>query len=287
MHDIESTRHPLEILPLDQLHPRANQPRWTFDQIDELARSILKKGVLQPLIVRPSASRPGQYEIIAGERRYRASHVAAATNPARRHVPCIVTRMSDAEADEAGVTENLQRVNLNPLELIHAVARLTAGQFGVTVPDAVALLNRLARDPASDPQAVENVEYLFSLLNAGNWRSFVTNKLPLLNAAEVLKDALRSGRLDYTKARALMPLKREADLRRVLAESLEGNLSVEAIRQRVRDAQGERSNPNALHSAKRALNERQYRRLDPARRARVDDLLRELERLLTEAPPAH
>ena len=110
-----------QTVPVEFLRPGAAQPRRRFDKadLDALAESIRAKGVLQPLIVREDSQNPGAYEIIAGERRWRAAQVAKL-----HEVPVVVRAMSDREALEVGLVENVQRQDLTPLEEAAGYRRL-------------------------------------------------------------------------------------------------------------------------------------------------------------------
>lgn len=110
-----------QLLQLDRLDPNPNQPRKTFstESLRELAESIRKQGLLQPLLVRPSQHESGRYEIIAGERRWRACHLAQL-----EQLPVIVSDISDTESMILGLMENLQREDLNPVEEAEGLRRL-------------------------------------------------------------------------------------------------------------------------------------------------------------------
>ncbi len=110
-----------QTVPVEFLRPGASQPRRHFDktEINALADSIRTKGVLQPLIVREDSQNPGAYEIIAGERRWRAAQVAKL-----HEVPVVIRDMSDREALEVGLVENIQREDLTPLEEAAGYRRL-------------------------------------------------------------------------------------------------------------------------------------------------------------------
>ena len=115
------TEHSPTLLPLSHLHANPSQPRQTFDaeSLAELAASIREQGIIQPLLVRPLADRPGHYQIVAGERRWRAARQAGLGQ-----VPVHVREMSDAEVMAAALIENLQRENLNPMEEAQALQQL-------------------------------------------------------------------------------------------------------------------------------------------------------------------
>jgi ParB family chromosome partitioning protein len=163
----------LRDLPLDALVANPNQPRKRFapEALAELAASIRSSGVLEPIIVRPRGDR---YEIIVGERRWRAAQQAGLSR-----IPALVRETSDVEALELGLVENLLREDLNPLEEAQAYQRLLA-EFGWTQDD---LATRIGRD-----------------------RSSIANALRLLRLPDPIQDDLRAGRLTMGHARALLGL---------------------------------------------------------------------------------
>ena len=164
---------------VDELRPGRYQPRLQLRQesLAELAESIREQGVLQPLIVRalpqsePSAR---TYEIVAGERRWRAAQLAGLTA-----VPVIVRELSDQQALAVALIENLQREDLNPIDQAQSMARLVE-EFGMTHDQIAKALGRS--------------------------RAGVTNFLRLLELADGVKDAIVAGTLDMGHARALLPL---------------------------------------------------------------------------------
>ena len=159
-------------LPIEHLRPGANQPRRMFDAagIDDLAASIRARGLLQPILARPTGD--GQYEIVAGERRWRAAQKAKLHN-----VPVIIRELTDDQAMEIALVENIQRVDLNPIEEAHGYARLTE-QYGRTQEEIA--------------KAV------------GKSRSHIANILRLLNLPAKARDALAAGDIAMGHARALL-----------------------------------------------------------------------------------
>jgi len=162
------------VLRLDQLRPGRYQPRTRMDEgsLYELAESIKTQGVMQPILVRPLDD--GVYEIIAGERRFRAAKLAGLDS-----VPVLVKAVPDEAAAVMALIENIQREDLNPLEEAHGLQRLVA-EFHLTHEQAA--------------QAV------------GRSRSAATNLLRLLNLAEPVQQMLLAGDLDMGHARALLAL---------------------------------------------------------------------------------
>jgi ParB family chromosome partitioning protein len=159
---------------VDLLEPNPYQPRDTIDPaaLGELTESIRTRGILQPLLVRPHPDRPGRYQLIAGERRWRAAQAAGL-----HQVPALVREMADTDAAAAALVENLQREDLNPIEEALGFSRLL-NEFGLT-QDALA-------------QAI------------GKSRSHVANTLRLLNLPDQIQTLLRSGALTAGHARALL-----------------------------------------------------------------------------------
>ncbi len=167
-------------LLLTQLVPGMYQPRTRMDEgaLYELAESIKAQGVMQPILVRPlhEGEHAGKYEIIAGERRFRASGLAGLQS-----VPVLVRDVANEAAAAMALIENIQREDLNPLEEAHGLQRLVK-EFGLTHEEAA--------------QAV------------GRSRSAASNLLRLLNLAEPVQALLMAGDLDMGHARALLSLDR-------------------------------------------------------------------------------
>jgi ParB family transcriptional regulator, chromosome partitioning protein len=178
-------------LPLDLLEPNPFQPRSSIDPaaLEELTQSIRLRGVLQPLLVRPHPGAPGRYQIVAGERRWRAAGAAGL-----HEVPALVHEMPDTEAAAVALVENLQRQDLNSIDEAEGYNRLLT-QFGFT-QEALG-------------QAV------------GKSRSHVANTLRLLGLPEAVKEALRNGQISAGHARALLSHPApETGLREVLERQL-------------------------------------------------------------------
>ena len=179
----ESERPPAT-LNLDQMVAGIYQPRTRMDEgaLYELAESIKAQGVMQPILVRLLASgeNAGKYEIIAGERRFRASKLAGLSE-----VPVLVRDVPDQAAAAMALIENMQREDLNPLEEAQGMQRLIK-EFGLTHEQAA--------------QAV------------GRSRSAASNLLRLLNLAEPVQTMLMAGDLDMGHARALLSLDRAAQI---------------------------------------------------------------------------
>lgn len=178
-------------LPIEALRPNPDQPRRRFDDesLAELAQSIREKGVLQPLIVRPLPGQPDRFEIVAGERRWRASQRAGLAD-----VPVIVRDFDDTEVLEIGVIENIQREGLNPIDEAAAYR---------------ALIDRFGRTQDKVAEAL------------GKSRSHIANSMRLLNLPDQVQAMVLDGRLSAGHARALVTSADPVALaRKVLARGL-------------------------------------------------------------------
>jgi ParB family chromosome partitioning protein len=170
------------LLPLTALRAGQYQPRTRMDEgaLYELAESIKAQGIMQPILVRPLAQGEGEYEIIAGERRFRAAKIAGLDE-----VPVLVREVPDEAAAAMALIENIQREDLNPLEEAQGLQRLV-GEFGLT-----------------HEQAAKAV---------GRSRSAASNLLRLLNLAQPVQTMLMAGDVDMGHARALLALEGAAQI---------------------------------------------------------------------------
>lgn len=202
--DLESEPSEVEI---DSIVPGPQQPRTHFDEasLEGLAESIRSHGVVQPLLVR---RRDGGYELIAGERRWRAAKLAGLSR-----VPVVVKEVPDESLLEIALIENIQRENLNPIEEAQAYKKLIE-TVGLTQE---ALASRVGRD-----------------------RSYITNYLRLLRLPEDLQQLVIDGRLSTGHARTLLALSHVDLQRRMARRILDDGLSVRALEQMVHKATEEK-----------------------------------------------
>ena len=287
----------VRLLSLDALRLPERQPRRYFDPraMEELVGSIQRHGILQPLLVRPlREERAGEYEIVAGERRYRAAREAGLAE-----LPVVVRQIGDEEAVQYALLENLQREDLNPVEETEGILRLLALGLEKDVEDVISLLYRMQnslRHRTRHERSIvthnvmgnsqeELVLGIFEGLGIMTWESFVNNRLPLLNLPEDILQALRSGAIAYTKARTIARLKDEKDREAVLQEAIVEDLSLAVLRSRVnallahQAARTPLDLPSRASALARKLRRRKILR-DEKKRKRLETLLAEMERLL-------
>lgn len=184
----KGTEAGIQLLGVNQLHAGEYQPRTHFDEVSlsELAESIERNGILQPLIVRASESHKNKFEIIAGERRWRASKMAGL-----EQVPVIVRDISDRQALEFALVENIQRNDLSPLEEATGYQRL-----------------------------IEEFEYTQEELatTVGKSRSHIANLLRLLSLPDEVKALLDKGSITMGHARALLTATNPVDLAHLIVK---------------------------------------------------------------------
>lgn len=195
---------------VEEIVPNRYQPRQQFDEekLEELVRSVEEHGVVQPVMVRP---RPGGYELVAGERRWRAALKAGLSS-----IPAVIKEFSDAELMEIALVENLQREDLNPIEEARAYARLIK-EFGLTQ-------ERLAQ-------------------RVGKSRPQIANTLRLLQLDEELQKAILDGQLSMGHAKVLLAIEDPSWRRQVVARVVQGQLSVRETEELLKTWQQKRRRP--------------------------------------------
>ena len=184
-------------LNINEIIPNKEQPRKTFDQtaLEELADSIRQHGVLQPLLVRPLPN--GAYQLVAGERRWRASRLAEL-----KEVPVIINELTDTEAMEIAIIENLQREDLNPIEEAEGLQTLI-DKCGFTQEEVAT--------------------------SVGKSRPAITNALRLLKLPEDVREMTKKGEISAGHARALLSFDSQALMQEVAAKIVSDKLTVRDV----------------------------------------------------------
>lgn len=186
--DTETQPRPEAFIPIEQIEANPDQPRRTFsaEHLEELATSIAQRGVIQPLILRRHPEKSERFQIVAGERRWRAAQMAQL-----HEVPAIVRDFDDTEVLEVAIVENIQRADLNPLEEASGYRQLM-DRFGHTQEKMATAL--------------------------GKSRSHIANSLRLLNLPDDVQGYVVDGRLSAGHARALVAAENASDLARRIVE---------------------------------------------------------------------
>ena len=278
-------------IQIADIHLPPKQPRRYFDAeaLQTLAASIAHHGVLQPLLVRPRAA--GGYELVAGERRYRAAQLSGLSE-----VPVIVRELDHHEAWQIALVENLQREDLNPIEETEGILDLLAlelarpldeipnllrllfnqntrskalsnsssnfdeidnnviikgkdalsktdnnviinSENNLTQPDNNVIINKNSdHNELIYTHLIQQIEPVFEQLGRMSWQSFVTNRLPLLKLSEIVVQALREGKIEYTKAKLIAGVKDASVQKQLLAEAIADGLSLNEIKTRIKES---------------------------------------------------
>lgn len=220
----------IEAIPIDQLQASPHQPRQHFDEtaLQELAASIQRHGVVQPLVVTPVKN--GRYTLIAGERRWRASQLAGL-----KSVPALVRDKAELEQLEIALIENVQRVDLSPLDQAVSIERLHE-QFNLTYDEIASRL--------------------------GKATSTVHNSVRLLRLPNAARDALNAGKISEGHARAILALKDDAARQEYLLKTIieqgwsvrQAERFVTSVKQGVKEVQKARARTEAETPATRKLS---------------------------------
>ncbi len=219
----ESDNSPVT-LRISEIEPNKSQPRREFDEnaLAELAQSIAQHGVLQPLLVRPIAD--GGYQIVAGERRWRASRMAGLSE-----VPVVIRELTDLETTEIALIENLQREDLTPIEEAFGFKKLIE-EYGMSQEDISKIV--------------------------GKSRPAIANALRLLSLPSEIIDLINSGKLSAGHGRTLLGLKNQEDMQKCAEVCLENDISVRHLENIVKKINSETENNNVSRETSKKKTKR-------------------------------
>lgn len=268
------------------IHLPPQQPRRYFDpdKLEQLVLSIKEHGILEPLLVRPRSG--GEYELVAGERRYRAAQKLGLAE-----VPVVIRKLTDEEALALSLIENLHREDLNPVEETEGILQLLSLKLNVAVEETISLLYRMQNEAKGKvtqnvlgSQSGEEVKSLFDSLGLMSWESFASSRLPLLKLPTEVLDALRRGEIEYTKATAIARLKDVSARRALLKAAIEEKLSLTQIAERIKATRPSGSQDSLKERIKQASSRLQKAKLwdSPEKQQVLEKLLEQMEALLAD-----
>ena len=268
------------------IHLPPQQPRRYFDpdKLEQLVLSIKEHGILEPLLVRP---RPGgEYELVAGERRYRAAQKLGLAE-----VPVVIRKLTDEEALALSLIENLHREDLNPVEETEGILQLLSLKLNMAVEETISLIYRMQNEAKGKvtqnvlgSQSGEEVKSLFDSLGLMSWESFASSRLPLLKLPTEVLDALRRGEIEYTKATAIARVKDVSARRALLLAAIEEKLSLTQIAERIKATRPSGSQDSLKERIKQASSRLQKAKLwdSPEKQQVLEKLLEQMEALLAD-----
>ncbi|HEY9845395.1 MAG TPA: ParB/RepB/Spo0J family partition protein [Candidatus Caenarcaniphilales bacterium] len=252
-------------LSIESITLPASQPRRYFDpeKLRQLAESVRQHGILEPILVRPS-TKEGLYELVAGERRFRAAQEVGLTS-----VPVTSRELSDEEALHLALIENLQREDLNPVEETEGILQLLALRLKIPPVEVPPLMYKMRNEANGTVNQnvlinseAEAVQAVFSEIGTITWESFATTRLPLLRLLPEILEALQSGKIAYTKAQAISRLKDVNQRKELLEEAIAQELSLSQIKDKVAILKAPKSNDQN----------------EPSLKSQIDDVLRQAKR---------
>ncbi len=267
------------------------QPRRYFEPkaMKDLVESIKAHGLLQPILVRPLSSQAEDesYELVAGERRYRAAIEAGLSE-----IAVVIRELTKEEAFHLALMENLQREDLNPVEETEAIISLLTWQLKLTKKEVIDLFSAAAHP---ERKSVDNVIHsqnwqrlleVFRVVGKFTPESFRTNRLPLLKLPQDILEVLRQGKIEYTKAKALASLKEESARKELMAEAIAKSLSLREIKERIKAVKPQPQKEeifNRLDNAyKQVKKSKKLIRENSRKRKKLESLLAQLEKLFEQ-----
>ncbi len=278
-------------LSLEKIQLPETQPRRYFEEqaMKELVESIKAHGLLQPILVRPvesdSKADDEYYELVAGERRYRA-----AIEVGLKEVPVVIRELSKEEAFHLALMENLQREDLNPVEETEAILLLLTWQLQLSNKEVLDLLSAAAHperesvDNVIHSQKWQQLSEVFRVIGKFTPESFRTNRLPLLKLPEDILEPLRSGKIEYTKAKAIAKIKDEDARKELMASAIAESLSLREIKERIKSAQPQPQKEEVFtrldNTYKQVKKSKKFLMENPRKRKKIESLLAQIEKVL-------
>jgi ParB family chromosome partitioning protein len=287
----QNEQTPRQSVPLSTIDLPSKQPRRFFDPeaMTALIESVKSKGILQPLLVRPKGQ--NQYELVAGERRYRA-----AKEVGLEEVPVLVKNLSDEETFEIALLENLQREDLNPVEETEGILDVLCLKLNQSRDEVISLFHlvshtgRESADNVIHSEEWKIVTEVFRVIGKFTSDSFRTNRLPLLNLPSDILEYLQQGKIEYTKAREIARVKDSVYREALLKEAITEKLSLRQIKERVASLKittaSAKTGESALYQSRLKEISTKAKKAkvwdDPKKKQKFDKLLAELEKLFLE-----
>ena len=274
------------MVKLEAIAVPEQQIRRYFDpeKMAQLTASVKEHGILENLLVRPHPTREGFYQLVAGERRYRASKEAKLTE-----VPVMVKDLTDEEALAISLVENLQRDDLNPVEETEGILLLLSTRLKLSVAEISSTLyrmhNLLTKKVTNNVigKTEKSIQDIFTELGLMSWESFVSNRLPLLKLPEDLLESLRKGKIAYTKAKAISKIVDADEREKLLEEAIESSLSLTQINERVADILPKKEKydlRNRFDATYKQVRQAKDIWQDSQKQKKLKSLLKQLEKLI-------
>lgn len=277
----------LEELAVDRLLPFPLNPRTWFDplKLQELADSIVDNNLIAPIIVREVGAKPGYHEVIVGARRVEAHKLAG-----KQYITGEVRELSDREALILAKEENNNRVDTSPIEDTIATLNLIQLDTQLEHEEIISLLYQMVKGRNVPTDFTDAVEKVFADLKTIKLSTFVKDRLRLLNLPADVFQAIREGKIQYTKGVAIAKVKDDALRQQLLEEAIESDLSIAEIKLKVAELQGKKKTDysdlptDELQQRVRDTYNKVSRSKqiwsDPSKRKQIEVLLKNLDKLV-------
>ena len=274
----------IEVSDIDFAH---KQPRRYFspEKLEHLTNSVRAKGVLEPILVRLKDD--DRYEVVAGERRLRASQEAGLEK-----IPCVIKELTDSEAFEIAIIENLQRDDLNPVEETEAILDLLSIKLGESRNSVISYFNLAAKQERTgkevDSHELREISSFFETIGRFTPNSFRTNRLPLLKLPSDVFDVIAKGEIEYSKGRLIARVKDKSLRRSLLEEAVGSGLSRKDILDRIKPSKTKSKNPTSAAKVVSYMGsifkqaEKSKILNDTSKRKQLEHYLAEIEKLMAE-----
>lgn len=282
---------PAQVLwvPLAKIHRDSGQDRRYFDktELDNMAASMRSVGIIDPLSVRKRPGTEDEYDLLAGEKRYRSAKRAGIESVLVR-----VFEVDDTTAEDIKSISNLQRSDLNAWEETQALMNMLMRHLGRSQDEVISLLNQAANQKRGLTSNVvrnedwEVVKDVFEIAGRLSPESFRKHRLSLLRLPDPVQAVLQQGQLHYTKINEILKVKDPTEQQELLRAAVACNLSIDQIQERVKALRPAKAKklmnlPERLVAIPKRLKQAQVWE-DPQKKKKLEKLLKEMERLLEQ-----
>ena len=289
LQDFESPGIVKDTLPLNSIASPLYNPRTYFDpeKLQQLAESFKEHGMIGRLTVRPIEGKDQPYELVAGERRFRAAQLANLAE-----VPVEIKELTDQQAIAVALEENLNREDLNPIEETEGILQLLSLESGLEKPEITSLLYKMIKGRNVPTTFQEVVFKVFETIKNLTWQTFARDRLRLLNLPDLILEAIKQGKIEYTKGIEIAKIQDQSVQDELLDDVITNNLSIKQIKDRISQHKGKSNTDYSELSTEDLVKDirQTYQRLSRSKkvwsnqknRKKIETLLKQLKSLIEE-----
>ena len=289
LQDFESPGIVKDTLPLNSIASPLYNPRTYFDleKLQQLAESFKEHGMIGRVTVRPIEGKEQPYELVAGERRFRAAQLANLAE-----VPVEIKELTDQQAIAVALEENLNREDLNPIEETEGILQLLSLESGLEKPEITSLLYKMIKGRNVPTTFQEVVFKVFETIKNLTWQTFARDRLRLLNLPDLILEAIKEGKIEYTKGIEIAKIQDQSVQDELLDDVITNNLSIKQIKDRIAQHKGKSNTDYSELSTEDLVKDirQTYQRLSRSKkvwsnqknRKKIETLLKQLKSLIEE-----